>query len=89
LHTRVIRYHRLSVTRGVLVLSVEPGSPAASAGLEMGDVIVAFKGHAVSGMDELQKRLLATEIGVTSPLTYIRHADKIDTTITPLELRKP
>ena len=89
LHTRVIRYHRLSVTRGVLVLSVEPGSPAASAGLEMGDVIVAFKGHAVSGMDELQKRLLATEIGVTSPLTYIRHAEKIDTTITPLELRKP
>ena len=88
LHTRVIRYHRLPVTRGVLVLAVEPGSPGAAAGLQMGDVIVAFKEHAISGMDELQRRLLAAEIGVTSPLTYIRHTEKIETSITPLELRK-
>ncbi len=86
LHTRVARYYRLPVTRGVLVLSIEPDSPAADAGLQMGDVIVAFKGDPISGMDELQKRLLAAEIGVRSPLTYIRHANKIDTHITPREL---
>ena len=86
LHTRVIRYYRLPVTRGVLVLGIEPNSPAADAGLQMGDVIVAFKGDAISGMDELQKRLIATEIGVASPLTYIRHTEKIDTMITPGEL---
>jgi S1-C subfamily serine protease len=86
LHTRVIRYHRLPVTRGVLVLSVEPNGPAAAAGLQMGDVIVAFKGYAISGMDELQKRLIATEIGVASSLTFIRHTEKINTTIIPKEL---
>ena len=86
LHTRVVRYYRLPVTRGVLVLGIEPNSPAADAGLQMGDVIVSFKGDAISGMDELQKRLIATEIGVPSPLTYIRHTERVDTTITPREL---
>ena len=86
LHTRVIRFHRLPITRGVLVLNVEPNSPADLAGLRMGDVIVAFKSQPVAGMDDLQKRLIATEIGVTSPLTYVRHTEKIETTITPIEL---
>jgi S1-C subfamily serine protease len=86
LHTRVVRYYRLPVTRGVLVLGIEPGSPAEVAGLRVGDVIVTFKGDSISGMDEMQRRLIATEIGIPSPLTYIRHTEKIDTTITPREL---
>ena len=86
LHTRVVRYYRLPVSRGVLVLGIEPGSPAEVAGLQVGDMIVAFKGDPISGMDEMQKRLMATEIGIASPLTYIRHTEKIDTTITPREL---
>src|SRR5436190_2493452 len=60
LHTRVVRFYRLPVTRGVLVLGIEPNSPAAEACLQMGDVIVSFKGEPISGMDELQKRLIAT-----------------------------
>jgi len=86
LHTRVVRYYRLPVTRGVLVLGIEPNSPAAEAGLKMGDVIVSFKGDPISGMDELQKQLIAPQIGVPSPLTYIRHTEKIETLITPREL---
>lgn len=86
LHTRVVRYYRLPVTRGVLVLGIEPNSPAADAGLQMGDVIVAFKHEPISGMDELQKRLIAVEIGVSSPLTVIRHTERINTVITPREM---
>src|SRR3954462_7491158 len=68
LHTRVVRFYRLPVTRGVLVLGIEPNSPAADAGLQIGDVIVAYKGHPISGLDELEKRLIVTEIDVASPL---------------------
>ena len=32
IHRRVVRYHRLGVGTGVLILSVDPGSPAAEAG---------------------------------------------------------
>ena len=45
LHPRVVRFHQLEVNRGVLVAEVEPGSPAARAGLREGDVIVGFKGR--------------------------------------------
>lgn len=86
LHTRVVRYYRLPITRGVLVLGIDSNSPAAAAGLQMGDVIVSFKGDPISGMDELQKRLIAAEIGMASPLTFIRHTEKLETTITPREL---
>src|SRR5262249_36149160 len=34
----------LASTRGALVSQVKPGSPAASAGIERGDVIVAYRG---------------------------------------------
>ena len=46
LHPRVVRFHKLPADRGVLVVEVEPGSPAALAGVANGDTMVGFKGHA-------------------------------------------
>src|SRR6202161_441872 len=40
LHRRVIRFHNLPVETGLLVVSLEPGSPAEHAGLQVGDVSV-------------------------------------------------
>ena len=45
-------------TAGVLVGGVSPGSPAARAGLERGDVIVSFNGNAVRSSSNLVTRLL-------------------------------
>src|SRR5213592_1089061 len=46
---RVVRFHDLPVESGILVASIEPGSPAQRAGLLEGDVIVGFAGQPVGG----------------------------------------
>ncbi len=45
--------------RGVAVTSVEPGSPAAQAGIETGDVIVSFNGEPVSDLNAFRNRVAA------------------------------
>ena len=85
IHPRVVRFHRLPLTDGVLVVGLEPKSPALRAGLREGDVIVAFKNQPIASIDQFQRRLVAAEIGVTSPLTVIRHTEKLELTITPEE----
>ena len=85
IHTRVVRFHRLPVTEGVLVVGVEPGSPALKAGLREGDIIVAFKEQPVSSIDQFQRCLVAGEIGVTSTLTVLRHTEILELPVTPEE----
>lgn len=86
IHRRVVRFHHLMVEQGVLVAGIEPGSPAARAGLREGDVIVAFGGASVSGIDELHRHLVADAIGVPSVMTIIRHTEKLEMVVTPEEL---
>jgi S1-C subfamily serine protease len=86
IHRRVVVFHRLAAEHGVLVSGIEPGSPASRAGLRQGDVIVAFAGEPVSGIDELHRHLVAKVIGVPSLVTIIRHTEKLDLVVTPEEL---
>jgi S1-C subfamily serine protease len=85
IHTRVVRFHRLASAEGVLIVGIEPHSPAASAGLREGDILVAFKGAPVASIDELQRKLVAGEIGVKSLVTVLRQTEKLDRVITPAE----
>ncbi|HEX4646206.1 MAG TPA: PDZ domain-containing protein, partial [Verrucomicrobiae bacterium] len=85
LHRRLVRYHQLPVTSGVLVIAVAPDGPAASAGLREGDVLVQFRGQPVPSIDALHKLLTADQIGAESPLTLIRGTEKMTVPITPAE----
>src|SRR6478672_8794103 len=85
LHPRVVRFHKLPNDRGVLVMEVERGSPAAVTGLQKGDTIVGFKGRPISTVDDLHKNLVATEIGVPSPLMFLRGTEKLFRMVVPRE----
>ena len=86
LHPRVVRFHKLPVDRGVLIMEVEPRGPAAIAGLKPGDTIVGFKGQAVAAVDDLHKKLVASEIGKPSPMMFLRGTEKLFCMVTPAEL---
>ena len=81
----VARSNQLAVSSGVFVTSVEPNSPAASAGLRDGDVILAFAGEVVTGIDDLHRRLTGDRIGVPATLTILRSAERRQLTIVPSE----
>jgi S1-C subfamily serine protease len=57
---------------GLLLVSVEPGSPAERAGLFLGDVIVAVDGQAVGRVEDLLAVLTADRVGSTVPARIVR-----------------
>ncbi len=82
LDRRLARHHDLGDT-AVEVMSVEPGSPAARAGLVDGDLVVAFGGAPVTSVDDLHRRLRDAPAGVAVELTVIRRGGRIAVAITP------
>jgi S1-C subfamily serine protease len=87
LHRRVVRFYDLPVESGVLVLSTEKDSPAAKAGLQEADVIVAFGETPVATVDDLHRLLTDEEIGKASALTVIRKTEKLTLPIVPAPAR--
>jgi S1-C subfamily serine protease len=65
----------------LLVTHVEPESPAAQAGVMVGDVIVSFNGGRVPGLREILHRLRASRIGDTISLTVSRGGARVDLTL--------
>jgi S1-C subfamily serine protease len=55
----------LTVERGALVTKVDPGGPAAIAGVEAGDIITAIHGEAIRNLHDLHERLARHRVGET------------------------
>jgi S1-C subfamily serine protease len=73
------------VSSGVQVVSVEPRSPADKAGVRNGDVLLAFAGEPVSGVDDLHRLLTDNRIGITSSLALLRAQRRHEITVVPIE----
>lgn len=76
----------LSQGGGALVGDVTPGSPAAKAGIERGDVILALNGQPVNGPDDLSVRISETTPGTPVHLKIFRGGESKDVTVTLNEL---
>lgn len=68
--------------QALLIVAVTPGSPAAAAGLMVGDVLATFDGHAVATPEDLLDLLVADRIGRTVPLGIGRGNTWLDVPIT-------
>ena len=68
---------------GVMIFSVEAGSPARKAGLAMGDVLVKFNGKPVTEFYDLPRLLSEDVVGKEAKVTVIRRETLLETTITP------
>ena len=77
----------LAAESGVLVVHVEPGSPAAEAGLRAQDLIVAYGPHPVAGIDDLHQLLTEDQVGVRSTLGILRDGEHVALEVVPLESR--
>jgi serine protease Do len=68
---------------GVMVFSVERGSPAKKAGLTMGDVIIAFNGKPVTDFYDLPRILADDIIDKETEISILREEKLMTLTITP------
>jgi len=73
----------LASDHGVLVVGVEPNSPAARAGLLVGDVILNLDGSAVETIDDLQRLLTEERAGKRLILKIVRRLEVIPLGIIP------
>jgi S1-C subfamily serine protease len=83
----VARENQLAVTSGVFIVSVEKNSPAATAGLKDGDVVLALSDIPVTGVDDLHRLLTEERIGVPTAVTILRAACRRRITVVPRESR--
>jgi len=80
---RFVRFYRLPRETGVMVTSVEPGSPADQAGVMPRDMIVAYGDSPVGAVDDLYRFLSEEQIGARAELTVIRGTEKMRLEVVP------
>jgi len=75
----------LAQESAVMITSVEAGSPAESAGLRPGDVILALDAIAVTGADDLIRLLAGEKIARAVEIDILRQGSRHVLSLTPIE----
>ncbi len=85
----VARMYNLGVNQGALIVNIGPNSPAAQAGLKVGDVIVNFGNTAVNSAADAVQAILSSQIGQQVNITYYRGNAKSTVTATLVQNPNP
>jgi S1-C subfamily serine protease len=69
------------------VVQLLDASPAATAGIRAGDLIVSLDGRPIAGVGDLQRSLVGDLVGRSIEVTLERDGSLAEIAITPTELR--
>jgi S1-C subfamily serine protease len=90
LHGRVVpvprhlaRQYELIQETGVEVVALEESGPAAQAGLQEEDVIVALGDHPATSVDDLHKQLVQLPVGIPCTITLLRGERRLVRMVVP------
>lgn len=75
----------LRQSHAIIVASIEPSSPAAKAGIRIGDVIVAIDGTTITGVDDLLRSLHAGRIDVETDIEIVSRGERRTVSVVPKE----
>jgi serine protease Do len=78
----------LSRPGGALVADVIEDSPAAKAGIQVGDVIVEYNGEKINHSSELPILVARTKVGETVPLKVLRNKNDVALSVTVENLKE-
>jgi S1-C subfamily serine protease len=85
LDPRLRRQLGLGVESGVEVTSIEPRGPAAQAGFERADILVALDGQPVANVDEVQRLLASWPVGRILRVELLRRTARVERVVFPAE----
>jgi serine protease Do len=71
----------LSTTQAAVVTEVRPDTPAAKAGMQPGDLIEEFDGHAIGSPRDLQSVVERSKVGASHQVTISRHGKQQTLTV--------
>ena len=77
------RRYGLKFPSAVLVITVEPGSPAQRCGLHHGDLVIGFSGEPVASVDDIHRILETMEPGADREMRVIRMGREVLLTVRP------
>ena len=79
----------VKVKSGVIITGVLQNGPAAQAGIQPGDVIVAVNGKAISTVAELLGAVAGLKPGIAAPVSVLRKDGKTELAVTPSKRPRP
>lgn len=89
LNATTVARHKLSHDRGLVVVSIADDSPAESAGILIGDVLLSASGHALRRPTDLLDALTSVPEGGSLELEHLRGDALTKSTVTPVDRGEP
>jgi S1-C subfamily serine protease len=86
LDRRLARFHNLHQDYAVAIIQVYDNSPAARAGLQAADIIVAINEKSVANVDNIHHELAGLSIGDAIKLNVVRGKERFDIELIPEEM---